>query len=85
MWDTFSIRCENNVARETIKHYANGFLTSKQDNAMIHGFGIRNIEGIAKTSDGFCNFETQNDTFVATVTLPYPTQKESLVCKPLLK
>ncbi|MEF9879614.1 MAG: GHKL domain-containing protein [Clostridia bacterium] len=75
IWDTFIIRCENNMASETIKHDGKKFITSKQTDRAIHGFGIRNIEAIAKKADGFCDFETQKSLFIASVTMPYPLRE----------
>ena len=85
MWDTFIIRCENSMAKETIRRYSTKFITSKQHDAAVHGFGIRNIEMIAKNADGFCTFETPGDTFVATITLPYPLRERDAQCINLQK
>lgn len=80
IWDTFIIRCENNMEPGTLRRQAAVFLSSKTKDAAIHGFGIRNIELIAQNADGFCTFETQGHTFIATVTLPYPLPKEDETC-----
>lgn len=80
MWDTFMIRCENSMAHETIRRYSTKFLSSKQADAALHGFGIRNIEMIAQNADGFCTFETPGNTFIATITLPYPLREENAPC-----
>ena len=64
----------------TLRRQAAVFLSSKTKDAAIHGFGIRNIELIAQNADGFCTFETQGHTFIATVTLPYPLPKEDETC-----
>lgn len=85
MWDTFIIRCENSMAKETIRRHSTKFITSKQHDAAVHGFGIRSIEMIAKSADGFCTFETPGDTFIAMITLPYPLREGDVQCVNLQK
>lgn len=76
VWDMFSIRCENSMEPTSIKKHNNKFQTSKSNAPEIHGFGIPNIISIAESAEGFCNFDTDGNTFIATVTLPYPLVKE---------
>lgn len=83
VWDTFTICCENTMSPQTLKRHSGGFLTSKENNPHLHGFGIRNIELIAQTVDGFCDFEANDGFFIARVTLPYPMRKEPNVCSEL--
>lgn len=83
VWDTFTICCENTMSPQPLKRHSGGFLTSKENNPHLHGFGIRNIELIAQTVDGFCDFEANDGFFIARVTLPYPMRKESNVCSEL--
>ena len=79
VWDTFSIHCENNMAIQTVKRHSGGFLTAKESDKVNHGFGIRNIELIVETANGFCTFEAADNVFTANVTLPYPIQ-EAIAC-----
>ena len=83
VWDTFIICCENNMSPKMIKRHAGGFLTSKEGDPHLHGFGIRNIELISQAADGFCDFETDDGVFIAKVTLPYPMGEESSFCSKL--
>ncbi len=80
IWDTFTIRCENSMAPKTVKRHKEGFFTAKESETGCHGFGIRNIELIAKAADGFCSFETVENTFIANITLPYPIREEPGTC-----
>lgn len=79
VWDTFSIHCENNMAIQTVKRHSRGFFTAKESDIVNHGFGIRNIELIVETANGFCTFEAADNVFTANVTLPYPIQ-EAIAC-----
>lgn len=77
VWDMFSIRCENPMDPSSIQKHDNKFQTSKSNTPEIHGFGIPNIISIAESAEGFCTFHTEENLFVATVTLPYPLTKEN--------
>lgn len=74
VWDTFTIRCENNMLPSALKRNRAGFRTTKEQHAQFHGYGIPNIEKIAQSAEGFCSFEAKNDIFAATVILPYPKE-----------
>lgn len=74
VYDMFIIRCENPANLSTIRRAGGRFETSKQD-ASIHGFGIPNVIAIAERAQGFCAFDVEGSEFVATVTLPYPTEE----------
>ena len=80
VWDTFTILCENNMSPQTLKRYADRFITSKENEPHLHGLGIRNIEQIAQNADGFCDFEAIDDVFIAKVTLPYPIREANDSC-----
>ena len=45
----------------------------------------RGYHNFAKNADGFCTFETPGDTFVATITLPYPLREGDAQCIHLQK
>lgn len=69
--DTLFIRCTNSILPSTVRKKEGHFLSSKQADGMRHGYGIRNIQTIVQQYDGFCSFETENECFVAALTVPY--------------
>lgn len=68
-WDTFSIRCENDMNPETIT-IENGNYTSSKGNTQIHGFGIKSIRKIVEEAGGIVDFITNNQKFIVKILLP---------------
>ena len=68
-WDTFSIRCENDMNPATIIKQ-NGNYASSKGNSQIHGFGIKSIQRIVEDAGGIADFITSNQKFIVNILLP---------------
>lgn len=71
IWDMFYIICENSMRPATIRRFGGKFISSKKENEIGHGYGIQNIIEIVDTSQGIYSFDTKENVFTATITLPY--------------
>lgn len=71
IWDMFYIICENSMQPETIRRFGGKFISSKKENESGHGYGIQNIIEIVDDSQGIYSFDTKENVFTATITLPY--------------
>lgn len=69
--DTFFIRCTNSAIPSALRKKDGFFLSTKEPDGTPHGYGIRNIQAMVQRFDGFCSFEAENQTFAASITLPY--------------
>lgn len=72
IWNMFYIRCENLMNPSSIHKKGDTYLSSKGDSSLFHGLGISSIISTAEKSEGFCEFNTQQNKFIAHVTIPYP-------------
>ena len=77
IWDMFYINCENPVQSSTIRKRQGSFLTSKRENPSAHGYGIANMTAIVTANEGQCTFDIRDQTFVASVSLPYRAQENA--------
>lgn len=72
-WNMFYIYCENPCDPRAVAAKQGRFVTSKkQDDAMLHGLGLRSIEAIAARAQGRAEFCVEGNTFKAKIVLPYP-------------
>lgn len=71
IWDMFYIICENSMRPATIRRFGGKFISSKKENEIGHGYGIQNIIEIVDASQGIYSFDTKENVFTATITLPY--------------
>lgn len=69
--DMFFIRCTNSTSPSALRRKDGLFLSSKQTDGTPHGYGIRNIQTMVEQFDGFCTFDSEDQCFIATVTVPY--------------
>ena len=69
-WNLFLITCINTTDASKIKRNGHRFLTSKKGNSG-HGFGITSVQRIVSSSNGQCSFNSENNTFVVEVALPF--------------
>lgn len=72
VWDNLIIQCENNYESSSIRKVNDQFISSKEKNHALHGFGISNIRKIVNKSNGICSFEVTNTSFLCMISLPYP-------------
>lgn len=68
-WDTFSIRCENDINPATIIKQNEKYMSSK-GNDTIHGFGIKSIQRIVEDAGGIADFITSDQKFIVNILLP---------------
>ena len=78
-WDMFYIYCTNECAPETIHYIANGWATSKADDEIHHGIGIRSIQQIVQKAEGRCYFNVAGNIWQAKIVLPFPTAYEDMI------
>lgn len=69
-WNLFLITCINTIDASKVNKIGLCFLSSKNANSG-HGFGISCVQRIVSTANGQCSFNSDKDTFVVEVALPF--------------
>lgn len=63
------IDCKNNHM-ETLKKVNAGFLSTKKDQSILHGIGLKNVDNAVRRLNGRITFTYDSDTFEVTILFP---------------